>query len=153
MRWVEEPKGILGRLRGDPPAAGRIDRASDEGHDPPPQGLRVFISVDLEGVAGAVSPEQLGPVGFEYGRFREFMTDQTLGAIEGVREAGATEFGVADAHPNGQDLLIERFPDDVETTGSWPRPPLTMEGIDETFDAPFFIGHHAAAQARIREGA
>jgi D-amino peptidase len=109
------------------------------------QEIRVFISVDLEGVAGAVTPEQLGPGGFEYNRFREFMTAETLAAIEGAREAGATHFVVADAHGNGQNLLIERFPDDVEIIRSWPRPLGMMEGVDETFHAAFFIGYHAAA--------
>jgi D-amino peptidase len=90
--------------------------ASDPGtrSAPQPEGLRIFISVDLEGVAGAVTPEQLGPGGFEYQRFREFMTDEVLAAMEGAREAGATRFVVADAHGNGQNLLIERFPEDVE---------------------------------------
>ncbi len=36
--------------------------------------MRVYISVDMEGVAGVVTGDQLGPQGFEYGRFREFMT-------------------------------------------------------------------------------
>lgn len=109
------------------------------------QDLRVFISVDLEGVTGAVTPEQLGPDGFEYGRFREFMTDEALAAIDGAREAGATHIVVADAHGNGQNLLIERFPDDVEIVRSWPRPLHMVEGIDEGFDAAFFLGYHAAA--------
>jgi len=111
----------------------------------PGEGLRVFISADLEGVAGAVTPEQLGPGGFEYNRFREFMTREVLAAIEGAREAGATSFVVADAHGNGQNLLIELFPDDVRIIRAWPRPLGMMEGIDESFDAAFFIGYHAAA--------
>ncbi len=111
----------------------------------PDRELSVFISADLEGVTGAVTPEQLGPGGFEYGRFREFMTDEVLAAIEGARAAGATRFLVADSHGNGQNLLIERFPDDVEIVRSWPRPLHMMEGIDETFDAAVFIGYHAAA--------
>ena len=118
--------------------------AEDETRQPV-DGHRIFISVDLEGVAGAVTPEQLGPGGFEYGRFREFMTDETLAAIEGAREAGATHFVVADAHGNGQNLLIERFPPDVEIVRSWPRPLHMMEGLDRDFDAVFFIGYHAAA--------
>ena len=111
----------------------------------PPDGFRVFISVDLEGTVGAVTPEQLGPGGFEYGRFREFMTREALAAIEGAREAGATSFVVADSHGNGQNLLIERFPDDVWIVRSWPRPLGMMQGIDESFDAAFFIGYHSAA--------
>jgi D-amino peptidase len=107
--------------------------------------LNVFISADLEGVAGAVTPEQLGPVGFEYGRFREFMTGEVLAAIEGAREAGATRIVVADSHGNGQNLLIERFPDDVEIVRAWPRPMHMMQGVDSTFHAAVFIGYHAAA--------
>ena len=64
--------------------------------------IKVFISVDMEGITGVVSPEQLGPEGFEYQRFREFMTAEALAAIEGAREAGATQFVVADSHGNMQ---------------------------------------------------
>lgn len=124
-------------------AAGQEAHPSDP--DPERQELRVFISVDMEGIAGAVTPEQLGPGGFEYGRFREIVTDEALAAIAGAREAGATHFVVADAHGNGQNLLIERFPDDVEIIRSWPRPLHMVQGIDESFDAAFFIGYHAAA--------
>jgi len=107
--------------------------------------LNVFISADLEGVAGAVTPEQLGPAGFEYARFREFMTDEVLAAIDGAREAGATRILVADSHGNAQNLLIERFPDDIEIVRGWPRPLHMMQGIDSTFHAAIFIGYHAAA--------
>lgn len=129
------------------PSAHTSTTAVDPGgvEAPERQELRVFISVDMEGVVGAVTPEQLGPGGFEYGRFREFMTEEALAAIEGARQAGATEFVVADAHGNGQNLLIERFPDDVEIIRSWPRPLHMVQGIDRDFDAAFFIGYHAAA--------
>ena len=43
--------------------------------------LKVHISVDMEGVAGTVTLDQLTPAGFEYGRFREFMTREALAAI------------------------------------------------------------------------
>jgi len=33
--------------------------------------LKVYISVDMEGIAGVVSVDQLGPTGFEYQRARE----------------------------------------------------------------------------------
>jgi D-amino peptidase len=106
--------------------------------------VRVLISADMEGLAGAVTGEQLGPAGFEYGRFREFMTAEVLAAIEGARLGGATEFLVADAHGNGQNLLIEQLPDDVRVVRSWPRPLGMMEGIDSTFDAAILLGYHAA---------
>ena len=52
--------------------------------------VRVYISADMEGVGGVVSGDQLGPQSFEYERFRGFMTNEVLAAIEGARAAGAT---------------------------------------------------------------
>lgn len=106
-------------------------------------GLKIFISADMEGVVGAVTSEQLGPGGFEYERFRGFMTAEVNAAIEAAREAGATEIVVADAHGNGQNLLIERLPQDVTVVRSWPREFRMMGGIDETFDGVIFLGYHA----------
>jgi len=106
--------------------------------------LKVHISVDMEGVAGAVTGDQLGPTGFEYGRFREFMTREAVAAVTAAKEAGATEIVVADSHGNGENLLIEQFPADVRIVRSWPRKLTMMAGVDETFDAAIFIGYHAS---------
>jgi D-amino peptidase len=105
--------------------------------------FKVYISADMEGIAGVVSPDQLGPTGFEYARFREFMTAEVIAAIEGAREAGATEILVSDSHGNGLNLLIERLPADVRIVRSWPRPLGMMEGIDSSFAAAIFIGYHS----------
>lgn len=107
-------------------------------------GLKIYISADMEGVVGAVTGEQLGPGGFEYERFREFMTAEVNACIDAARAAGATEFLVSDSHGNGQNLLIERMPDDVMIVRSWPRPLAMMEGIDDTFDGVIFLGYHAS---------
>lgn len=106
--------------------------------------IKVFISVDMEGITGVVTGEQLGPAGFEYERFRGFMTADVLAAIQGAREAGATQFVVADSHGNMQNLLIDRFSPDVTIVRGSPRPLEMMEGIDSTFSAAMFIGYHAA---------
>jgi D-amino peptidase len=110
---------------------------------PAPGQVKVYISADMEGIAGVVTGEQLGPQGFEYARFREFMTSEVLAAIEGARAAGATEILVGDSHGNGQNLLIEKFPKDVQIVRAWPRPLVMMEGIDSTFAAALFVGYHA----------
>lgn len=106
--------------------------------------LKIFISADMEGVVGVVSDAQIGPGGFEYERFRGFMTAEVNACIEAAREAGATEILIADAHGNGQNLLIERLPDDVMLVRSWPRPMGMMEGIDSSFDGVIFLGYHAS---------
>ena len=103
---------------------------------------KVYISADMEGIAGVVTGEQLGPQGFEYQRFREFMTNEVLAAIEGARAGGATEILVSDSHGNGQNLLIEKLPKDVQVVRAWPRPLMMVEGIDSTFDSVLFIGYH-----------
>jgi D-amino peptidase len=105
--------------------------------------MKVHISVDMEGVAGTVTADQLGPAGFEYGRFRDFMTREALAAINAARAAGATEILVADAHGNGENLLIEQFPADVRIIRSWPRKLGMVAGIDQDVDAAIFIGYHA----------
>lgn len=110
---------------------------------PPAQKLKVHISVDMEGVVGVVTGEQLGPTGFEYGRFREFMTKEAMAAVEAAKAAGATEIIVADAHGNGQNLLIDQFPGDVRIIRSWPRKLGMVAGVDDAVDAAIFIGYHA----------
>src|ERR1700704_3710564 len=51
--------------------------------------VKIYISVDMEGIAGVVTADQLGPAGFEYERFRRFMTNEALAAVPGARAAGA----------------------------------------------------------------
>lgn len=106
--------------------------------------IRIFISADMEGVVGVVTGDQLGPTGFEYQRFREFMTQEVNTAIDAAFAGGATEIVVADAHGNGENLLIEKLPKNITLVRSWPRPLGMMQGIDETFSGAIFIGYHAS---------
>src|SRR6185295_9037856 len=106
--------------------------------------MKIYISADMEGVVGVVTNEQLGPQGFEYQRFREFMTQEVNAAIEGAVAAGATEIVISDSHGNGQNLLIEKLPSNVLLVRSFPRPLEMMEGIDSTFAGAIFIGYHSA---------
>ena len=106
--------------------------------------LKVYISADMEGIAGIVSDNSLGPSGFDYANARELMTGEVLAAIQGARDAGATAIVVSDSHGNGENILIDRLPADVVLVRGWPRPLMMMQGIDSTFDAAVFLGYHAA---------
>ena len=106
--------------------------------------MKIYISADLEGVVGAVSGDQLSPAGFEYQRFREFMTQEVNAAIEAAFAAGATEITVSDSHGNAQNLLIEKLPKNVLLVRGFPRPLVMMQGIDETFDGVIFLGYHSS---------
>lgn len=110
----------------------------------PAKKLKIYISVDMEGVAGVVTADQLGPGGFEYERFRHFMTNETLAAVRAAKESGASEIVVSDSHGNGENLLIDEFPDDVRIVRSWPRHGSMMAGLDSSFDAALFVGYHAS---------
>src|SRR5688572_26336593 len=110
------------------------------------RGLKVFISVDMEGLAGVVTGSDLSATGPDYSHFRAIMAGETNAAIEGAFRAGATDVLVRDSHGSKQNLL----PGDVDPRarllrGQSTGPKNMMEGIDATFDAVVFIGYHAKA--------
>ncbi len=72
------------------------------------------------------------------------MTNEVLAAIDGAQAAGAGEILIADSHGNGQNLLIERFPDDIQIIRSWPRHFHMLAGIDQSIDGVMLIGYHAS---------
>jgi D-amino peptidase len=111
-----------------------------------PRGLKVFISVDMEGLAGVVSASDVSPTGPDYAHFRAIMAAETNAAIEGAFRAGATDVLVRDSHGSKQNLL----PGDVDPRarllrGASSGPRNMMEGIDSSFGAVVFIGYHAKA--------
>jgi D-amino peptidase len=112
--------------------------------------MRIFISADIEGVAGVAHLPSTGPNRFEFDLGRKWYTEEVLAAIEGAEAAGATEFVVADGHGTAHMLLLDRFNENVRIVRSWPRPLLQMQGIEHgTFGAAVFVGHHGSAQARL----
>ena len=50
----------------------------------PPDPLKVFISVDMEGVSGVVDRDQTSATGHDYERFRKLMTAEANAAIDGA---------------------------------------------------------------------
>ncbi|MCJ7630061.1 MAG: M55 family metallopeptidase, partial [Longimicrobiales bacterium] len=53
-------------------------------------GLKVYISADMEGVVGVVTSDHLGPTGWEYENARKWLTGEVNAAIGAARAAGAT---------------------------------------------------------------
>lgn len=109
------------------------------------KGLKVFISVDMEGIAGVVHSDQVSAGGNDYQMARRWMTEETNAAIQGALDAGATEIIVNDSHGSMRNILAgEVNPAARLITGS-PKPLGMMQGIDGTFDAVILIGYHAKA--------
>jgi D-amino peptidase len=110
------------------------------------KGLRVFISVDMEGVSGVIHWDDVSETGRDYGLFRRLMTEEANAAIEGALAAGATDILVRDAHDTGRNILPDLLRPEARLIRDWSGGPLSMmEGIDKTFDAVVFIGYHARA--------
>lgn len=107
--------------------------------------MKVFISIDMEGISGVVSPEQCTPGNADYERARLLMTQEANAAILGARAAGATELVVSDAHGAMRNLLIEELDDWADLVYGSPKPFGMMEGLDDNFDVVFLIGYHARA--------
>jgi D-amino peptidase len=107
---------------------------------------KLYISADIEGIAGVVSRDQGGPGAFEYAKGREWMTGEVAAACEAAFEHGVSEVVVSDSHGNGQNLLLDDLPDHVRVVRSWPRPLGMMQGIEEGgFIGACLIGYHAGA--------
>lgn len=107
--------------------------------------MKIYISADMEGVAGVVTDAQLGPEGFAWRDACELYTEEVLAVIDELRSAGATDITVSDSHGTGLNLKIERIPAGVRLVQSWPRRLGMMEGIDASYDGAILLGYHAGS--------
>lgn len=109
-------------------------------------GSKVLISVDMEGIAGLVNPEETSRSGQDYGYFRRLMSEEANAAVLGAYDAGASEVVVRDSHGSARNILPDLLDPRARLIRDWSGGPLDMvEGIDESFDAVVFIGYHARA--------
>jgi D-amino peptidase len=112
----------------------------------PKDGLKVFISVDMEGVTGVVNVDDASRDGKDYDYFRQTMTREANAAIEGAIAAGATDIVVRDSHGTALNLLPEMLHRSARFIRDWSEGPMSMmEGIDASFDAAVYVGYHAKA--------
>ncbi len=108
--------------------------------------LKVFISVDMEGISGVVRWDDVDVGKGDYEYFRQVMTEETNAAVEGALAAGATEVVVRDAHDTACNILPTKLHQEAKLLRNWSGGPLSMmEGIDASFDAVVMVGYHAKA--------
>lgn len=110
--------------------------------------MKIYISVDMEGVTGVTAAQHVDPSHPEYQRFRRLMTQDVNAAIEGALAAGATEFVVNDSHAWMCNVLIEELHPAAELISGSNKPLLQMQGMDESFAGAFFVGYHAMEGAQ-----
>ena len=107
--------------------------------------LKVYISSDMEGLAGVVAGWQVSAGERDYTIGRRLMIAETNAAIAGAFDAGATEVIVNDSHGSQTNLIAEELDRRASLITGSPKPFGMMQGIDSTFDAVVFIGYHAQA--------
>ncbi len=110
--------------------------------------MRVFVSADMEGVAGIFRDEQTDPSSPQHAESRRLLTLEVNAAVEGALAAGAQEVVVGDGHWNCTNLLPEELHPRAELVAGHPRRMYMGEGMGPGFDAAFMVGYHAAAGTR-----
>ena len=114
--------------------------------------MRIYLSVDMEGLAGVAHPRQVSFGGevdrVDYDRSRALMAGEANAAIAAAFDAGAREVVVNDSHWHMRNLRAEDL--DPRARLLLGDKPLSMtEGVGEdqegAFEAAAFIGYHAGA--------
>jgi D-amino peptidase len=107
--------------------------------------LKIFISVDMEGIGGIGTPKMVSSSGKDYALARQLMTDEVNAVVEAIFKFGPAEVLVNDSHGDMQNLLHTQLDTRVNYLQSNIKPLGMVQGLDKTFDAAIFIGYHARA--------
>jgi D-amino peptidase len=106
--------------------------------------VKVFISFDMEGVAGIVDWAQCRPPGQAYEEGRALLLGEVNAAIDGAMTAGATEIVCNDSHGAMNNLNPADLHGRAAYIAGRHKPRYMMEGLDNSFDAVFFVGYHGS---------
>jgi D-amino peptidase len=107
--------------------------------------LKIFISVDMEGIGGIGTSAMTGGDGKDYATGRRLMTDEVNAVVAAVFAHGPAEIVVNDSHGDMQNLLHTELDPRVTYIQGAIKPVGMVEGLDSTFDAAIFLGYHARA--------
>jgi D-amino peptidase len=108
--------------------------------------MRVYISVDMEGVAGVVHADQTRRGRGGYAEAAELMTLEADAAAKGAFDAGAQVVLVNDSHGDMRNLLLDRLDPRVQVITGNLKPFSMAEGLDGgAFDVALFVGYHGGA--------
>jgi len=107
----------------------------------------VYLSVDLEGVAGIATFDQILRGGSGYPRAQSLMTAEANAAIRGAFAGGATEVVVSDSHGTMDNLPADQLDPRARLVTGGPRPACMAQGLSRDAALAIFVGYHAAAGA------
>lgn len=107
--------------------------------------MRVYISVDMEGLAGVALREQISRYlgGRQYQQGRRLAAAEVNAAVAGAFEGGATDVIVHDNHGSSMNLPIEQLDPRVHVyMGNLPYPHHAI--LEPDVDVYICLGYHAA---------
>lgn len=108
--------------------------------------MKVFISVDMEGICGANDWSDVTKDNSDYRQIQKQMTAETVAACNGAIDGGATEIVVRDAHDSARNIIASELPHNTTLIRGWSRHPyMMMQGLDSSFDCALMIGYHTFA--------
>lgn len=110
--------------------------------------MEVYISVDMEGVAGVVHVDQTRRTGHDYERARRWMTGEANAAVTGAFEGGASAVVVNDSHGDMRNLVLEELDPRAEIISGSLKPHSMVQGVAAGQAAALFIGYHAGAASQ-----
>jgi D-amino peptidase len=105
--------------------------------------LKVFISVDMEGISGIVDNNHTGRDQLDYEKGRALMVGDVNAAIEGVLAFSEAEIVVSDGHGGMKNIQPEDLHEETVLVRGRPKPLSQMAGIDSSFETALFIGYHS----------
>jgi D-amino peptidase len=106
--------------------------------------VKVFISFDMEGIAGIVDWQQCIGDGPAYQLGQRLTLGEVNAAIDGAVEAGADEVVVNDSHWTMQNLPPQELHGEAGYISGRHKPLYMMQGLDASFDACLFVGYHGS---------
>jgi len=105
--------------------------------------MKIFISSDMEGTNGIVSPSDVVPGGDRYEEGRVLMTEEVNAVIDGLFFSGVNEVTVCDSHEVAKNLRYDLLDKRASLIMGSTRPDSMVHSIDESYDGLILLGHHA----------
>jgi D-amino peptidase len=106
--------------------------------------VKVFISFDMEGVAGIVDWSQCRAPGQPYEEGRRLLLGEVNAAIDGAMAGGATEIVCNDSHGTMNNLDPAALHGQASYVSGRHKPLYMMQGLDATADVVFMVGYHGS---------
>lgn len=106
--------------------------------------MNVYVMVDIEGISGVYTREQVTPDGSRFAEGRKYITEDVNACVKGLKAAGVDKIYVRDCHGGSYSFIWDQLSSDVEYFICGNTRDKRFLGIEDC-DAVIFLGYHAMA--------